>query len=226
MTQTLSYQPIRDGYTFEPSYPVIEAQLDGGLSKKRQDVLYVPHIATLNWQLRGSDYTKFMGFFRTTLKNATQPFLLDLLADVGVTTTHKCRTRGGMPKLTSQRGQAFYVSCTVEVEVNPTYTGYITYQEPGNIIFATDFPYLVGPISEGDTIRVIDSAGTHPTGSTALNLDGVYTVSSTVGNNVLNLSSPASVNTGWTTLATLGAPGEYGDETHGSVISTITRVPS
>lgn len=226
MTLTLEYEPIRDGYTFEPSYPVIEAQLDGGISRKRQDVLYVPHIVTLNWILVGSEYTKFMGFFRTTLKNSTQPFLLDLLADVSIPTTHKCRTRGGLPKLTGNRGQSFYVSCTLEVEVNPTFTGLITYQEPGNIIFATSFPFLTGSLLEGDTVRIIDSAGTHPTGPTELDLDGVYVVDSTIGNNLLSLTSPASVNSDWTVLATLGAPGEYGDETHGSVMSTITRVPS
>jgi hypothetical protein len=38
MTLSLDYEPVRDGYTFEPSYPVIEAHLDGGLSEKRLDV--------------------------------------------------------------------------------------------------------------------------------------------------------------------------------------------
>jgi hypothetical protein len=226
MTLKLDYEPLRDGYTFEASYPVIEAQLDGGITRKRQDVLWMPHMVTVNWLLDRIDYTRFMGFFRTTLKNATNAFLLDLVADVGIPTTHKCRTRGGMPKLTGQRGNAFYVSATLEVQVNPTYTGLILYQEPGSIIFTTDFPSLVGPIIEGDTVRIIDSSGTHPTGPTSLNLDGIYTVDSTVGFSVLQLASPSSVNSGWTTLAGLGAPGEYGDETHGSVYSTVTRVPT
>lgn len=226
MTLTLDYEPVRDGYTFEPSYPVIESSLDGGLSEKRQDVLYVPHIVTLNWILEGSDYTKFMGFFRTTLKNATQAFLVDLVADIGTPTTHRCRTRGGMPKLMQQRGQAFYVAATLEVQVNPTYTGLITYQEPGNIIFSVTNPSLVGPIVAGDTVRIIDSAGTHPTGPTDLDLDGVYTVSATVGTSVLQLSSPSSVNSDWTVLAGLAATAQYGDASNGNVMSTVTRVPT
>lgn len=226
MTLSLAYEPIRDGYTFEPSYPVIEAHLDGGLSEKRQDVLYIPHIVTVNWILTGSDYTKFMGFFRTTLKNATQPFLLDLVADIGVPTTHKCRTRGGMPKLMQQRGQAFYVAATLEVQVNPTYTGYINYVEPDLISFSTTNPSLVGPIVAGDTVRIIDSVGTHPPGPTDIDLDGVYIVASTVGLSVLHLDSPASVNSDWAVLAGLAATAEYGGEANGAVMSTVTRVPT
>jgi hypothetical protein len=226
MTLSLDYEPVRDGYTFEPSYPVIEAHLDGGLSEKRLDVLYAPHIVTVNWILERVDYTRFMGFFRTTLKNATQPFLIDLVADIGVPTTHRCRTRGGLPKLMQQRGNAFYVACTLEVQVNPTYTGLITYQEPGNIVFSTTLPSLVGPILEGDTVRIIDSAGTHPTGPTDLDLDGEYVVSGTVGLSVLQLTSPASVNSDWTVLAGLAATAQYGDASNGNVISTITRVPT
>lgn len=226
MTLSLQFEPIRDGYTFEPSYPVIEVKLDGGISDKRQDSLYIPHLVTVNWILTGSQYTQFMGFFRTTLKNGTLSFLMDLLADVGVPTTHKCRTIGGMPKLTGQRGQAFYVTCTLEVEVNPTYTGVITYTEPGIVTFSTDFPFFVGPILTGDTIRIVDSAGTHPTGPTELDLDGVYVVASTTGNDQITLTSPASVNADWTVLAGLAGTAVYGDETHGNVTSTITRVPS
>lgn len=226
MTDTLVYQPLRNGYTLEPSYPVIEVKLDGGNSRKRQDVLYTPHTATVTWILRATEYTIFQGFFRTTLKNATRPFLLDLISDIGVPTTHKCRTLGGMPKLTGQSGDAFYVSCTLEVEVNPTFTGLIRYVEPGQIVFETDFPFLVGPFLEGDSVRIMYTEGTHPTGSTPLNLDGVYVISSTTSDDTLTLTSPASVNSDWTTLFGLAATAEYGDLTHGNVTSTITRVPS
>lgn len=226
MTSTLFYTPVRDGYTFEPGYSCIEVQLDGGATRKRQDVLYQPHLVTVNWILTNTEYAKFMGFFRTGLGNATQPFLLDLVSDLSIPTAHKCKTKGGMPKLTQQRGLAYYVTATLEVEQNPTYTGNILYQEPDLVIFATTNPFLVGPILTGDTIRITDAAGTHPTGPTALDMQGVYSVLSTTGFNTLQLNGPTSVNTSWTVLAGLGAPGQFGDVSHGNVTSTLTRVPT
>ncbi len=224
-TPFLSYTPLRDGYTFDPGYNVLELSTDGSGTRSRANVLYQPHKITINWSLSPSDYTKFMGFFRTTLANATRVFLMDLPTDIPIISTHRCRSVG-MPQLNQVKGMSMMVSATLEVEANPTYTGNILYQEPGNVIFATTSPFLVGPIQAGDTIRIVDSSGTHPTGPTALNLDGVYFVASTTGFNQLTLTSPAAVNTDWAVLASLGVPGEYGDETHGDVTSTITRVPS
>jgi hypothetical protein len=222
MTQTLSFTPERSSYSAQPGYPTIEISMDGGVSRKRQDYLFPPHILNVTWVLvTAAEYSQFMGFFRTTIFNGSDAFLMDLLTDIGELTTHKCRTLGGLPKLIQNRGPSYTVTCTIEAEANPTYTGVITYQEPGTVVFSTVNPRLVGPIVTGDTIRILHSAGTHPTGPTALNLDGVYVVSGTVGFNSLDLTSPAAVNAGWTTLATLGAPGIYDD-----VISTITRVPT
>jgi hypothetical protein len=221
---TLEYEPVRDGYTVQPSYPVVETQLKGGLTTKRLEYLYLPHIVTLNWVLTTpQDYTRFMGFFRTSLNGGNDQFLMDLLTDIMVPTTHICRLKGPLPQLTRKKGSSFYVSATFEVVPNPTYSGYILYQEPGNIVF-TSTPFLVGPIVTGDFVQIINSEGTNESG-VPLNLDGVYEVDSTTGSNTLTLVSPESVNADWTSLAALGAPGEYGDETHGAVFSTVTKVP-
>lgn len=226
MTAFLTFQPVRDGYTFEPGYSCIEVQLDGGASRKRQDVLYQPHIITVNWVLTGPEYTQFMGFFRTTVNNGTSPFLMFLVSDLSTPTLHKCKTKGGIPKLTQQKGLAYFVTSTLEVEQNPTYTGNIIYQEPDLVVFSTTNPFFVGPIVTGDTIWIQNAAGTHPTGPTFLDMQGVYSVTSTTGFDTLQLNSPASVNSNWTILATLGAPGQFGDVSHGNVISTITKFPT
>jgi hypothetical protein len=221
------FTPVRDGYTFQPSYPVLETNIGGGLSRKRQGILYAPHIVNVNWVLTSTQYTQFMGFFRTTLQNATQAFLTELVTDIALPTLHKCRTLGGMPKLTQQKGLAFFVACTLEVEVNPTYTGYINYDATPGFISYTDAvnPTLVGPIRTGDFVRVVDSSGLHPDGDVAINVDGVYEVTSTTGDSILNLTSPELVNSDWTVIAGL-SPSNYGSEFVGAVTSTVTRVPT
>jgi hypothetical protein len=228
MTASLTFTPIRDGYAVVPTYPVVEVQLDGGIVRKKLDPLFLPHEVTVNWRLNPLQYTNFMGFFRTTLQDATEAFLMDLVTDIGFAggIPHRCRTKEGMPKLTQVNGSCFYVSSVLEVEVNPTYTDLILYEEPNLVILNNLNPRFVGPLQPGDTIQIINTDGTHPSGSTPLNLDGEYEIDAIDGNDQIELVSPASVNAGWTTLATLGAPGQYGTESFGNVISTVVRIPT
>lgn len=221
MTQVLLFTPVRDGYAAQMGYNVIETSLDGRKLKKSRDILWNPHILTVNWVLTSpTQYTQFMGFFRTNLKNGHLSFLMDLVTDIGVTTTHKCRSIQGMPKLSSVKSLSYYVQCTIEAEANPTYTGLITYAGL-TIEFGTSKPDLTQGFRPGDSIRICDSTGTHTSG-TALNLDGVYTVVSTTGTDLVTITPG---NAQWTVLAGL-SPAIYGDATHGNVTSTVTRVPT
>lgn len=174
MTIELTYQPIRDGYSAIPTYPIREALFEGAATRKYTDALYAPHEVTVNWKLTSAaDYTAFMGFFRTTLLEATEFFLMDLVIDIGALVPHRCRTKGGMPKLQQVVGNCFYVTATLEVEVNPTYTGLILYSGPNLINFSHVSPRLVGPLQPGDTVRVFNSSGTHPQGTIEWEFDGV-----------------------------------------------------
>jgi hypothetical protein len=78
------FTPEAGGYTCTPSYPVLETSINGGFSRKRQEILYAPHILNVNWVLTSTQFTQFMGFFRTTLQNATQAFLMEAVTDIGV----------------------------------------------------------------------------------------------------------------------------------------------
>lgn len=227
MTIQLPFTPIREGYSVVPSYPIREAIFEGGKLRKGFDPLFIPHEITVNWKLiTPIQYTAFMGFFRTTLLDSTEFFLLDLVTDIGALVPHRCRLKEGTPRLDQVKGNCFYCSTTLEVEVNPTWTGLILYEEPGLIVFNHDKPRLVGPLQPGDTIRIFNSSGIHPSGSTALNLDGIYEIDAVSGDDEIQLIDPELVNTDWTVLGTLGAPGQYGPEAFGEVTSTITRIPS
>lgn len=220
----LDLRPEQSGYSVNLQNSNIDLALEGGPSKKRGDVLFAPHTVTATWTLKTEEYSPFMGFFRTTLADGAIPFLLNLVTDIGLPTLHKCRTIGGIPRLTKQEGQAYYTSCTLEVQQNPTFTGLISYAGNGTITFTADNPKIITAYKPGDTVRILDSKGIYPTGSTPLNLDGVYTVNTVPSTNVMTLLSPSLVTSDWTTL--LGLGGAYGDAANGNVISTITRVPT
>lgn len=225
----LDITPVRDGYSVNIQNSCIEIEVAGGPIRKRQDVLYAPHIVTANWLIHKDEYSAFMGFFRTGLNGGEEAFLLDLITDIGIPTTHRCRTMGGIPRLTKQTGELYYASCTLEAEQNPTFTGLIEYREPNFIVFFMPVPgpYMEDSFSPGDVIQIIDSSGIHSGSGTHLNLDGTYVVESNVSQHAISLVLPTAVNSDWTVLAGLGSPGHYGDGgTDGSVLSTITRVPT
>lgn len=231
MTAVLNplFKPLRDSYSFIPSNPVVEAKY-AGLTKKRYDRLRLhrSHVMSVSWILRTpTQYTQFMGFFRTQLQNGTLAFLMDLVSDIRVPTTHRCRTRGRMPKLTGMKGNTFYVSCELEVDVNPTITGIITYRTPDIITFSKFSPYFSSFFNPGDTIRIIEATGLHPDSDTYLNMDGQYEVASVSQTGVdgeLVLTDPDLVNSAWTILAGL-SPDEFGGDSTGQILSTVTKVP-
>lgn len=125
MTLRLDYLPIQTNYSSDVLEGVNrETLLDGGLSRKRSDIVIPWHVVQCTWLVPRAEYDVFMGFFRTTLKNASQPFLLDLITDIGIPTTHVCRTIGGEPKLVRQSGEGYWVQATLQAKANPTVTSY------------------------------------------------------------------------------------------------------
>lgn len=112
---------------------MIEIPLEGGFSRKRQDILNPGFTVNCQWILSGAEYTEFMGFFVSELRYGLEDFHVDLITDVGVPTTHNCRTVGGLPKLTRQSGDTYWVSATLQVDGNFTVTDLISYVGSGEI---------------------------------------------------------------------------------------------
>jgi hypothetical protein len=125
MTLRLDYLPIQTNYSSDIHEGVNrETLLDGGMSRKRSDQATPWHTVQCTWLVPRAEYDVFMGFFRTTLKNGSQPFLLDLITDIGLPTTHVCRTIGGEPKLIRQSGDGYWMQATLQAKANPTVTSY------------------------------------------------------------------------------------------------------
>lgn len=149
MPSTLRFTPIQTGYSSEEMPGTIVVPVEGGGSRKRQDILLTGHIVNCQWLLNEEEYTEFMGFFDTELRYGREDFLLDLITDIGVPTTHVCRTVGGNPKLIQQKNEAYWVSCTLECDKNPTFTSTITYSigaEASWVFDGVDDSVLVGDL--------------------------------------------------------------------------------
>lgn len=223
-TPTLTYAPVRDGYQFTPGYGIIETKLDGGQSRRRLDVAAFSHTIQANWVLRSIEYTDFMGFFRSDLKQGTLDFLVNLVSDIGTLTLHRARCVGGLPHLTQNQGDGYSVAAVLEVDQNPTFTGNITYQwfdpDPENLqVPSTSPPSLAGFLS-GDRIQVVNAipSPTNP----AFNFDGIYTISAKPFATTIQISGAHLLNSAWGVIHSPPGPPP------GSTIirSTVTRIPT
>lgn len=228
------FPPVRDGYAVEVSYPSINIALEGGPSRRRRDYLHAPHTVELTWLLTSAkQYTQFMGFFRSTIKFGTEFFLLDLITDMGVVLPHRCRCLGNLPKLTQQRGSAYWTSATLEVEPNLAFTGacrffqsnvdpngFISISDTGAYTIVNDFP-----IEVGELVYIIDSEGIHETGPTPLNLDGFYEVTNLTTSGI-SIDEPYEDFPQWQVLMDI-AGGTYGPATQVEPVTpTLFRLPT
>lgn len=210
-TPRLNFNPVRDSYTLTPAYNTVEVRLDGGKSRKRRDFLGGVHIITPTWILTGVEYTSFMGFFRERMVEGSLKFIGKFLTDYGVVCDHVCTLAGGMPKLTSQSGDAFFVSATLEVIPNPVKSFAIEFQNAGGApsgrVIDTGSDIYAGDMSEfpiGGTVQIAQSRQTRDTwGGVIIDVDGVYEISAKPTTFSVDLLNAHLVNTAWTTLGGL-----------------------
>lgn len=207
-TPLLGIDPVSDGYSFTPANEVIEVKLDGGVSRRRKDLINSTHVVNAQWILDQGQYTQLMGFFRENVKRGSTPFRMNLVSDANVSMPHVCNTLGGVPKLTQQRGNAFWVSCTVEVTPNPicAFTLFLQNVTVAQFVNAGN-SFYTGDLSDFPVGRQVLLTGTTGVASgVTLNLDGTYTIATAPNafTRTLGASAPA-INPQWTTLAGTGA---------------------
>lgn len=228
MTDTFRFAPDRQGYSFIPGYSYQDIPLEGGPARKKQTALFNPHLVQAPFIFKADEYDEAMGFLRD---HEEEDFLLDIIADIGIPTTHVCRLIGE-PRLTRQAGDAYYVSTTLQADQNVTWTGPVTYRPGGQIIAPPahqQFPFYFNTrvpqtFQLGDQVRVLYSKGYYPAGDRIVNMDGVYEIDGNIGFNVLTLDNPQLVNGDWNTLFDVGE--DYGGIGTGDITSTITKVPT
>lgn len=208
-TPILAYSPVRDSYTLTPAYNTIEVRLAGGKSRKRLNFLGGVHTVTPTWILNKSDYTVFMGFFRERVQQGSRQFRCQLLTDIGFVMDHVCTVSGGLPRLSQQSGDAYFVSATLEVTPNPCKSFSVMFQNAAGVGRVLDLGSAdyAGDVSEFPVGRSVVITGTRQTqagwAGVFINVDGVYQIQTISSSFTFDLLTPALVNTAWTTLGTL-----------------------
>ena len=206
-TPLLSYQPVRDGYSLTPGYNCIDIKLDGGPSRKRQDFIGEPHLLNVQWIIVKNHYSNFMAFFRERIQNGTMPFRATILGDSEVLIPNVCQCADGLPKLTQQSGDAFWLSTTLEVTPNPTKSFSLFLQNVSveQVVDAGTVDYA-GEMAQFPAGRSVVLTGTSETVSgTPINLDGTYVIDTEPNAFTRTLQNASTINSDWTVLNGTGA---------------------
>jgi hypothetical protein len=111
------YPPDQQGYSFQDGKETLQAELDGGASRFRRDVLNGAYKLNVSWTLDPNGYNYARAFYRGVTQSGALPFLIDLWTDVGdQLLEHEVHFVPGTFGLKSQRGQSFIVGATLEVQ--------------------------------------------------------------------------------------------------------------
>lgn len=120
MIQKLILPPDPDGYSFLDGLETLSAQLDGGASRYRSDILNANIRLNVQWTLTPTTYNYIRAFYKVVTQRGALPFLVDLYIDNPFELTeHEAHFVPGTFGLKMQRGQAFVVGATLEVKPLP-----------------------------------------------------------------------------------------------------------
>ncbi len=213
-TPILLVDPVSDAYSFIPANEIVETKLDGGQSRRRRDFISSTHTVNAQW-------------IRENTKRGSLPFRANLVNDLNLLMPHVCVTTGGLPKLVQQRGNAFWVTCTLEVFPNPTasfslFLQYISVEQFVNAGTA----FYTGDLSDFPVGRSVLLTGTAATvAGTAINLDGTYVMDSAPNAFTRTLINAHLTNSDWTVLNGLGPqsyfPGDGGTRRGAAVLVPV-----
>lgn len=110
----LTLVPQSSNYAVKFGNGVVVTKLDGGRSRYRTDIANPSNIVTCTWLLDPTDYASIVTFFKTTLANVSLPFLIDLVIDTATPSEYQANVVPDTLQLSSQSGNSYVVSCTLE----------------------------------------------------------------------------------------------------------------
>jgi hypothetical protein len=105
----------KESYNVKPGNNVLSTKLEGGASRTRLDKIGATHSVNVQWKTNRKGYTYLMAFYRTTIKQGSLPFLIDLLVDSDIAEQYEAKIEPGTLTLASHTGETYIVTATLEV---------------------------------------------------------------------------------------------------------------
>ena len=112
----LELAPDQEGYTAKDGESVLSAELNGGASRYRRDILNANSFLNVKWTLGPDEFSTLKNFFLYVTDGGALPFLIDLYMDEEVLTEHTARFMPSSFGIISQQGLRWVVGAQLEVE--------------------------------------------------------------------------------------------------------------
>lgn len=212
MSALLSFVPEQSGYVATHPNQVVSIELDGGAPRLRADTVGANSHVEVSWLLDRADYTTLMKFFRQSTSRGALPFRLDLVTDLFQVARHRATIVPGSLRTSEAAGLTYRVTATLRVEQLDMFTGTATFITPNEIILSA----LGNPTSifqPSDLLQLVgaqkEASGSDP----AIDLDGIFTVTSITDGTRLVLTNPHLTNADWSLLASFGSDPSISDVT-------------
>lgn len=120
----LAIPPTSSGFATVDGDSTVSIQLDGGGPRVRKDQLNVVTRVSAAFVMTPEDYTYFRAFYRTSMKNGSQPFTIPLLGiDDSNWALYSAQMVGGTLKWPSNQGATLTVTMDMWVMPNNVTTG-------------------------------------------------------------------------------------------------------
>lgn len=194
--------PEQDGYRLRRGKETVTIRLDGGQSRVRRDVLGASHEVTCTFNLDQDEYTTFEGFFRERVQARSRLFRIPLLIDVPVAVNYLARVLDDPEELSATRGYAHTAQVRLEVIPNPIKSFGILMQSISDERVVdggtADYSPEMSEFPVGRQVLLTGCRGI--SNSTAVDLDGTYTIGSKPNAFTIVLTNADVINTDWTVL--------------------------
>jgi len=110
--------PEQQGYEIQYPAAHVIVPVEGGFSRSRLDVVNPWFDIRVRWAFDRTEFESWRTFYRDTINEGGDSFTMQVILLTSDLALHECQIKPGTLKLSSQTGNLYIVSATLEV--NPT----------------------------------------------------------------------------------------------------------
>jgi hypothetical protein len=161
--QKFTIPPESESYSVKDGLSFVSVALEGGLSRRRADVINAASKARVRWSFDRAEYDYFRAFFDTATMKGSLPFTLDLVVDKHYRQEYICAFVEDTLELSELSGHSYRVSAELEViPKRPDHVGNQTLIDSYATTPAVGFP--LGVLIQTEDDDTLTSAGTATVG--------------------------------------------------------------
>ena len=162
--QKFTIPPESESYSVKDGVSFVSVALEGGLSRRRADVINAASKAKVSWSFDRAEFDYFRAFFDTATMKGSLPFTLDLVVDKHYRQEYVCAFIEDTLELSEVSGHSYRVTAELEViPKRPDHVGNQTLIDSYATPPAVGYP--LGVLIQTEADDTLTSAGTATIGT-------------------------------------------------------------